>query len=108
MSEAGSRHYLREIEKTYRVGNATEHTYRSDLKGWLEALFPGITATNEPKRVKCGAPDFIITKNLTPLGYIETKDIGISLDQVERTDQMKRYLASLGKLRSMGDGRLSR
>ena len=98
MSEAGSRHYLREIEKTYRVGNATEHTYRSDLKGWLESLFHGITATNEPKRVKCGAPDFIITRNLTPLGYIETKDIGVSLDQVERTDQMKRYLASLGNL----------
>ncbi len=70
------RHYFNEIEKTYRAGNATEHTYRSDLKNLLEQLFPDVTATNEPKRVKCGAPDFIITRNLTPLGYIETKDIG--------------------------------
>src|SRR6266487_261682 len=92
------RNYLRKIEKVYQTGNATEHTYRSTLKELLETLFPGISATNEPKRIKCGAPDFIITNKQTPLGYIETKDIGISLDQIERTDQMKRYLGSLANL----------
>ncbi len=98
MSEAMLRNYLRKIEKVYQTGNATEHTYRSTLKELLETLFPGISATNEPKRIKCGAPDFIITNKQTPLGYIETKDIGISLDQIERTDQMKRYLGSLANL----------
>src|SRR2546421_3805165 len=100
MSQAGTevRHYLKGIEKTLQSRNATEHSYRSNLKGLLEALFPDATATNEPKPIKCGAPDYIITNKQTPLGYIETKDIGISLDQVERTDQMKRYLGSLGNL----------
>src|SRR6266702_4960383 len=100
MSQAGTevRHYLKGIEKTLQSRNATEHSYRSNLKGLLETLFPDVTATNEPKRIKCGAPDYIITNKQTPLGYIETKDIGISLDQVERTDQMKRYLGSLANL----------
>jgi predicted helicase len=98
MNKALLNNYLRDIGFTYRSGNATEHTYRPNLKDLLEPLFPGITATNEPKRIKCGAPDFIITNKQTPLGYIETKDIGISLDQVERTDQMKRYLSSLANL----------
>ncbi len=98
MSQAALRNYLQEIEQAYRLGNATEHTYRSNLKELVETFAPGTTATNEPKRVKCGAPDFIITKKQTPLGYIETKDIGISLDHTERTDQMKRYLGSLANL----------
>src|SRR5437773_2197084 len=98
MSQIALRNYLQEIEQTYRKGNATEHTYRSNLKELLEEFAPGVTATNEPKREKCGAPDFIITRKQTPLGYIETKDIGISLDHTERTDQMKRYLGSLANL----------
>src|SRR5947209_13926104 len=98
MNKALLNGYLRAIEKAYRNGNATEHTYRSNLKDLCESLFPGIAATNEPKRIKCGAPDFIITNKQTPLGYIETKDVGVSLDQTERTDQIKRYLGSLANL----------
>jgi hypothetical protein len=33
-----------------------------------------------------------------PVGYIEAKDIGKSLDQVQRSEQMKRYLNSLDNL----------
>src|SRR5436305_2901918 len=90
--------YLRKIEKAYQNGNATEHTYRLALQELLETLFQGVTVTNEPKRIKCGAPDLIITKKQIPLGYIETKDIRISLDQTEHSDQMKRYLGSLANL----------
>jgi len=98
MNEDAYHNYLRKIEKAYQAGNATEHTYRSSLQELIETLSPGITATNEPKRVKCGAPDFIITNKQTPLGYIETKDIGVSLDHIESSEQMKRYLGSLGNL----------
>ncbi len=99
MSEAALRAYLKQIETPYHAGSATEHTYRSYLKSLIETLAPGVVATNEPKHIKnCGAPDFIITAKQTPLGYIETKDIGVSLDQVEQSDQMKRYLRSLANL----------
>lgn len=90
--------YLQRIEKALAAGNATEHTHRPALKELLESLTVGVTATNEPKRVQCGAPDYIATRGETPLGYIEAKDVGESLDRVERGEQMQRYRESLSNL----------
>ena len=90
--------YQKTLERELKRGNATEHTYRSTLKTLLESLFPGIVATNEPKRIKAGAPDYVVTKGETPLGYIEAKDIGVSLDKTEKSEQLGRYLDSLGNL----------
>jgi len=46
------------------------------MKDLLESMNPNILATNEPARVSCGAPDFIITCNKNiPRGYLEAKDI---------------------------------
>jgi hypothetical protein len=84
--------YLKEIQKHFATGEATEHTYRPALKTLIESLGEQITAINEPKRVACGAPDFIVTREQTPLGYIEAKDIGKNLDEEERSEQMARYL----------------
>jgi predicted helicase len=87
--------YLQTLNTELAAGNATEHTHRPALKTFLEAIGDKITATNEPQRIKCGAPDFILTKGALTVGYIETKDIGKSLDETEKTDQIKRYLDSL-------------
>ncbi|MDN5752625.1 MAG: hypothetical protein L0H15_04990 [Nitrosospira sp.] len=54
--------YLAQVEIAC---NATEHTHRPALKTLLEAFHPGAIATNEPKRIKCGAPDYIITRKAT-------------------------------------------
>lgn len=90
--------YLKDIQAALVAGNATEHTYRPALKHFLESLTPGITATNEPKRVACGAPDFIVTKGQAPLGYVEAKDVNVDLSRTESTPQLKRYLESLSNL----------
>jgi predicted helicase len=90
--------YLRAIEKELAAGNATEHTHRTALKSLIESLGDKITATNEPQRIKCGAPDYIITRSHVPLGYIEAKDIGVSLDAAEKSEQLARYRESLGNL----------
>jgi hypothetical protein len=90
--------YLKSIEKDFATGNATEHTHRPALKSFIESLADGITATNEPKRIKCGAPDYIVMRGETPLGYVEAKNIGEPLDRVERSEQMARYLESLSNL----------
>ena len=92
------RDYLRRIEKNLATGSATEHTHRSALKALLEAVGEGITAINEPKRIECGAPDYILTRAKTPVGYVEAKDVGTSLDMAERSEQMRRYRASLNNL----------
>jgi len=69
--------YLETINHRYELGNATEHTFRGDLQALIETLCDEIQATNEPKRQKCGAPDYVLTKkkNGVPKGYIEAKDI---------------------------------
>jgi predicted helicase len=100
MAEDAFDKYLSEINKAYLRGDATEHTHRPALKAMIEALGQKITATNEPRRQKCGAPDFIISRRLKGIdetvGYIETKDIGTNLTQEAKSEQIKkRYLASL-------------
>jgi len=94
--------YIANINKRFKLGNATEHTFRGDLQQLLESLVPDIRATNEPKRQACGAPDYILTKKEIPVGFIEAKDIGDKdLEGAKKTgnkEQFDRYKASLNNL----------
>lgn len=94
--------YIESINRRYRLGNSTEHTFRGDLQQLLESLVPSISATNEPKRQKCGAPDYILTKKDIPVGFIEAKDIGdTDLDGEKKNgnkEQFDRYKASLNNI----------
>ncbi|HNW50903.1 MAG TPA: hypothetical protein PKH79_07470, partial [Prolixibacteraceae bacterium] len=94
--------YLSSINQRYKLGNATEHTFRGDLQQLIESIVPTIQATNEPKRQKCGAPDFILTMKEIPVGFIEAKDIGdTDLAGTKKTgnkEQFDRYKASLSNL----------
>ena len=88
--------YIRELRKNIEKGNSTEHTHRTALEALLEACDKDIDATNEPRRIACGAPDFNITRKGVPVGHVETKDIGVNLDEMERGkgpngEQFKRY-----------------
>jgi predicted helicase len=90
--------YVQEVKQIYQGQNATEHTYRPALKKLIESLDYGIQATNEPKRIACGAPDFLVMQGALEIGHIEAKDIGVSLNKVEKTPQMARYFNALGNL----------
>jgi predicted helicase len=90
--------YITEIGKIYRAGNATEHSYRPALKSLMDNITIGLTVTNEPRHIACGAPDYIITRDGIPLGYIEAKDISVGLDNKASKEQFDRYKKSLGNL----------
>jgi predicted helicase len=90
--------YLANIERELKTGRATEHTHRPALKDLLEGLDLQIKATNEPKRVECGAPDFVLRRDGLSVGYVETKDLGKSLDEAEDSEQLLRYRKSLPNL----------
>ncbi|MDX9891020.1 MAG: hypothetical protein RBS29_00810 [Bacteroidales bacterium] len=84
--------YIENINKRYKLGNATEHTFRGDLQQLIEDLVPGIRATNEPTRQSCGAPDYILTKKDIPIGFIEAKDIGNpDLDGLKKTGNKEQF-----------------
>jgi predicted helicase len=90
--------YGKKLSQALKAGNATEHTHRPALKNLIESLAPGVVATNEPQKIDCGSPDFIVTRKATPLGYIEAKDVGADLARVENNEQLKRYRGSLRNL----------
>ena len=69
--------YITTVNQKFRAGNATEHTYRGILEQLMHSLLPKLRIVNEPKREKCGAPDYIASrKDGMPVFYIEAKDIG--------------------------------
>ncbi|MCX6245136.1 MAG: N-6 DNA methylase [Bacteroidetes bacterium] len=90
--------YVSKINARYASGISTEHSYRGDLQNLLESLVPDVMVTNEPSRVACGAPDYILTRKNIPVGYIEAKDIGADLDNKSYKEQFDRYKASLTNL----------
>lgn len=91
--------YLSAIERAHARGDATEHTYRADLKAFLESR-ADIVATNEPKRADCGAPDYVVSRRKDGLtvGYVEAKDLDVDLTAIEKGDQLGRYCQHLPNL----------
>ncbi len=92
--------YLQSLNSRFRLGNATEHTFRGDLQNLLESLAPNDQITNEPKKGEFGAPDYIINnKKGIPKGYIEAKDIGDTdlMGQKKNKEQFDRYKKGIGE-----------
>jgi hypothetical protein len=95
--------YLKSTEAIFRTGRAGEHAYRPTFAAFIQSRCKEeITALNDPKREKCGAPDYAVFRKRGGLtiGWIETKDFGlrVNLDQVEKSEQLKRYFEHLPNL----------
>lgn len=90
--------YLSRLNTLYHTGTATEHSYRGDLQNLIMDLVPDILVTNEPTRVSCGAPDYVLTRKEVPVGYIEAKDVGVDLNSKSLKEQFDRYKAGLSNL----------
>ena len=90
--------YITKINTLFQTGNAREHSYRGDLQNLLMAILPDVLVTNEPARVACGAPDYVLTRKDIPIGYIEAKDIGVDLNSKTLKEQFDRYKSGLSNL----------
>lgn len=89
--------YMRKILAVARQGDATEESYYSSLKDLLidSAESTGrknIRITILPKKTEAGNPDFRVWDGKQKIvGYIEAKTPETGLDEIEETDQIKRY-----------------
>ena len=90
--------YVSKLNTLYQTGNAREHSYRGDLQNLLMSILPDVLVTNEPARVDCGAPDYVLTRKDIPIGYIEAKDIGVNLKDKKLKEQFDRYKSGLSNL----------
>ncbi|OGM11148.1 hypothetical protein A2Z22_01025 [Candidatus Woesebacteria bacterium RBG_16_34_12] len=86
--------YIKEITSKFSHEETSEYGYRTNFELLLKDIFESIKVSrfdNDPKAKAGNKPDFVVIKNDVPLLYIETKDIGTSLDKVEKSQQMTRY-----------------
>lgn len=90
--------YLQEVAAQLKTGNAREHSYRPALQQLIATILPDILVTNEPARVACGAPDYVLTRKDVPIGYIEAKDINVDLHSKSLKEQFDRYKNGLPNL----------
>jgi predicted helicase len=91
--------YIEKIKQLYLSEYSGEHTYRADLQNLLTALIPqNIVVINEPAKIKCGKPDYMLFKDDIELGAIETKDIGKDLNSKDYAEQFERYKNGLPNL----------
>jgi len=90
--------YVANLNERFKTGISREHSYRGDLQTLLESMLDNVLVTNEPARIECGAPDYILTNKGVPVGYIEAKDIGEPLKGKKHREQFERYKESLPNL----------
>lgn len=87
--------YISSVSKKFQLEQTTEMGYRTEFENLLNQLFESVKSfsgiDHDAKAFKGNKPDFVIRKNNIPILYIEVKDISVSLDKIEKSDQMNRY-----------------
>ena len=102
MSDSNHQHvsdYVNKVASRVKLGHSSEHTFRKDLEDLINNLIPEVMVTNEPSQVTdCGNPDFLISKDSIPIGFIEAKDVGKNLGSKLYKEQFDRYKVALDNL----------
>lgn len=88
--------YLKSINKNRQLGS--ERSHYPALKNLLDDPAIGIDAVIEEKGNKAGIPDFTVKRRELLVGYVEAKDVGLDLDQIEKSEQLQRYLEAFPNL----------
>jgi hypothetical protein len=94
------RPYLNELLTITRQGDAREETYYSALKKLLEDFASltnrkNVSVTVLPKKTEAGNPDFRLWDGRQRIiGYVEAKPLDKNLDEIEKTEQIRRYLTT--------------
>lgn len=96
--------YLRKIYEIIQRGDAREETYYSTLEKLLQEYSElinkkDIKITTLPKQTEAGNPDFRIWDGKQHIvGYIEAKKPETNLDDIEISEQLKRYKSTFPNL----------
>src|SRR3989338_8231999 len=87
--------YIQSVASKFSHTETSEMGYRTDFEILLKEIFESVrklSRIDHDARAKQGnKPDFVVLKGDIPILYIEAKDIGVSLDRVEKSEQMARY-----------------
>jgi len=98
------RSYLKKIYEIIQRGDAREETYYSTLEKLLNEYVESVNkenikVTTLPIQTEAGNPDFRIWDGKQHIvGYIEAKKPGSNLDDIEISEQLKRYKSTFPNL----------
>jgi hypothetical protein len=96
--------YVKKIAATTQRGDAREESYYPALAELLEEFSTTrrgkkVHITILPKKTEAGNPDFRIWEGKhSQVGYVEAKAPQANLDEIETSDQLKRYIATFPNL----------
>lgn len=96
--------YIKKIAATTKRGDAREESYYPALSALLEEYSQSkrkkkAHVTTLPKKTEAGNPDFRVWDGKhSQVGYVEAKPPKAKLDDVEDTEQLKRYLGTFPNL----------
>lgn len=96
--------YINKIASTTKRGDAREESYYSALADLLESFSQAkrrkkVHVTILPKKTEAGNPDFRVWDGKhSQVGYIEAKPPTSDLNDVEESEQLKRYLSTFPNL----------
>lgn len=86
--------YIQSISSKFMHEETSEMGYRADFENLIKGVFESINVKrvdHDAKARQGNKPDFIVLNKDVPILYIEAKDIGVSLDKIEKSEQMARY-----------------
>ena len=96
--------YIKEIASITKRGDAREESYYPVLATLLEEFSETkrkkkVQVTVLPKRTEAGNPDFRVWDGKhSQVGYVEAKSPKANLDEIETSDQLKRYISTFPNL----------
>jgi len=96
--------YIKKIASITKRGDAREESYYSALAALLEEFSETkrkrkAHVTVLPKKTEAGNPDFRVWDGKhSQVGYVEAKPPKANLDEIETSDQLKRYISTFPNL----------
>lgn len=96
--------YIKKIASITKRGDAREESYYSALAALLEEFSETkrkkkVHVTVLPKKTEAGNPDFRVWDGKhSQVGYVEAKPPKANLDEIETTEQLKRYISTFPNL----------
>jgi len=86
--------YIQSISSKFLHEETSEMGYRTDFEILIKGIFESINVRridHDARAEQGNKPDFVVLNHDVPILYIEVKDIGVSLDKIEKSEQMARY-----------------
>ena len=90
--------YIEKVNNRAKSEITSEYSFRDDLEKLLTNLLPNLSITNEPMCIEYGIPNYIISEEGLPIAYIKTTDIGTDLNELDASEDVIKYKASLSNL----------